>query len=96
MFDSSSRSNLSVTGFSSGPTKLTSSVMTLCPIYMTSHISDLYTVTGAISDADEGCRLIEMWVTVVVELFSHKNTTKILKSIKLNHPVRSKFGNTKI
>jgi hypothetical protein len=39
--------NLSVTGFSLGPTKLISSVTAVYPIEMT-HISDLYAMMGAI------------------------------------------------
>jgi hypothetical protein len=51
--------------FSGGPIEITSSVTAACPIEMTSHISDLYAVTGAIPNTD-GCCPIEMWVTVVV------------------------------
>lgn len=48
---------------------ITSFMMAVCPIDMTSHISDLYVVTGAIPDTDGGCCLIEVWVTTVVNLF---------------------------
>jgi hypothetical protein len=46
-------------------------------------ISDLYTVMGAISDTDEVCRPIEMWVTVVVQNINYVFEFKLLLSIYL-------------
>jgi hypothetical protein len=72
-----------MTGFSWGPIEITSSVTAVCSIEITSHISDLYVVTGAIPDTYGVCRLIEMWMTVVVYI-TLKNTRPNLISTSCN------------